>query len=451
MRCDHHGPCAASLIFAAIPVLLSPARAQEPALNESQQQEKHSAEPATLGDFMKPARWLRLGADWRGRAEYQIDPGQGTDNRYFLNRLRLRFDATPTTWMRLFAEVQDARAAGFLGCPGCPPQRDSLDIRQAFLAFGSSEEGWQMRLGRQELSLGDERLLGADNFWDTFGQSFDAASVSFQGVRFSAAAMLGFRVEPGIRHPDRADKANRIAALSLQWKLGASERIVEPYMLWKRGANTTDLLARPGHRDVVTSGIRFAGPWLSKLDYNTEFAVQRGHVRGDAIAAWAQHAEVGWQPLGRGVGPRIGLEYNFASGDSHPGDRLHQTFDDLYPAGYNVFGITDPYAWRNIRYPAASAQMPLTRQWSLFAGYRSYWLATARDGLYPGGDDYITRVPLASSTRIGQHALISLEYARSARWRIAGGYGHLFAGPYLREANSVSSLHSGYLMTGFAF
>ena len=49
---------------------------------------------------------------------------------------------------------------------GLEGQRNALDVRQGYAELGHPEEGWQMRVGRQELSVGDARLVGADNYWD---------------------------------------------------------------------------------------------------------------------------------------------------------------------------------------------------------------------------------------------------------------------------------------------
>jgi hypothetical protein len=210
-------------------------------------------------------------------------------------------------------------------------------------------------------------------------------------------------------------------------------------------------MQHPGHRDVAVPGLRAQGNMPRNLDYNVEMAIQRGHVVGDRLSAWAGHWEIGWKPRGREMGPRLGLEYNFASGDRQPDDQRHNTFDDLYPAGFNQYGITDPFAWRNIRYPAVATDVPLTRRWTVYGGWRSYWLATVNDGLYPGGDEYLTRNSDAGSSHIGSQIFFSAGYERSSLWRVHAGYGHLFSGKYLRESGHHSALRTAYLLTSITF
>jgi hypothetical protein len=39
-------------------------------------------------------------------------------------------------------------------------------MHQGYVEVGRAEQGWQMRFGRQELAVGDERLVSADSYWD---------------------------------------------------------------------------------------------------------------------------------------------------------------------------------------------------------------------------------------------------------------------------------------------
>jgi hypothetical protein len=393
---------------------------------------------------------LQFGVELSGRAESgaAFDPALG--GRFYLNRLRLDATLRPALWLRVFVQGQDARAFGLGGEGDRSGLRDTLDVHQAYLDVGRAETGWKLRVGRQELALGDERLLGADSYWDTFGQAFDAVRADYAGARLHALAFSGFRVEPALRRLNPFDTASRLSGLAVQVKM-PGEGILEPYVLWKRGGDTVDLLDRPGHRDVVAPGVRAQAALPHALDYNVEMVLERGHVVGDRISAWAGHWEVGWKPLGTEFGLRLALEYNFASGDTDPADGRYGTFDDLYPAGFNKCGMADPIAWRNIRYPALAAEVPLTRRWTLYAAYRQYRLPSLRDGLYPGGDQYLLRNPSATAADVGSQALVSAAYAPAPRWRFYAGYGYLFPGGYLRQSGYPAPLRTAYILSSVTF
>lgn len=392
-------------------------------------------------------RWIRLGGEVRGRAESSNAFDQSPSDSFYLNRLRLNVDLQPRPWLRFVLQGQDARV---FGANDAEPLRNTLEARQAYALIGNAEEGWQVRVGRQELAVGDERLVGADNYWDSFGLAFDAIRVGYSGSKFQATAFTGLRVEPARRRVDPFDTASRLSGLTVQVKT-RGDGIVEPYALWKRGGDTLDLMQHPGHRDVVTPGIRATGSLPRGTDYNIEMALQRGHVVDDRISAWAGHWELGWKPLGTDFGMRVGLEYNFASGDKNCSDGHYETFDDLYPAGFNKFGMSDPIAWRNIRYPAVGVEMPVAKRWTVYGGYRYFQLASAKDGIYPGGDHFLVRNLSTDSTHVGSHVLISTGYTHSDRWRIYGGYGYLLPGDYLQQSGYPGMLRTAYVQSSFTF
>jgi hypothetical protein len=417
--------------------------------------QERSPDPAGSGENKPGIRnlapaWLKLGVELRGRAESGNTFDETARTPLYLNRVRLNVAVQPGHWVRFFIQGQDARVFG----PGAGRERaylqDTIDVRQAYLDLGHAEGGWLLRAGRQELAFGDERLMGADDYWDCFGQSFDAVRLGFARGGIRVDAFTGFRVQAAHGRLDPFDENSRISGLAVHLTT-SGEGALEPYVLWKRGGVTRDLSGGPGHRDVLTEGVRAQGALPHSLEYNVEMGLQRGHVVNEEISAWAGHWEVGWKPLGLDSGLRLGIEYNYASGDEDAHDGKHGTFDDLYPAGFNKCGIADPIAWRNIRYPGIGAEVPVAKAWTIYATYRRYWLANIHDGLYPGGDEYLVRNPAARGSEVGAYALASVAYTRSEHWRFYAGYGRLAPGEYLRESGYQAPLRTAYVQSSFTF
>jgi len=350
--------------------------------------------------------WIKLGGEIRARAEANNVFEPNLDGNLYLNRLRLNVAVEPARWIRFFIQGQDARVVTMGTGADRSEFRNTLDLHQAYVDFGRTEAGWQLRFGRQELTSGDERLVAADSYWDWSGQTFDALRIGYIGKRFRVDTFAGLRVQSSRRRLDPFDTANQISGLTLQFTTRGKD-VLEPYFLWRRGGDTMDPLDRQGHRDVLTPGLRAQGAFPRSIDYNVEMALQRGHVVADRISAWAGHWELGWKPRGSEFGLRLACEYNYASGDKDPADGKYGTFDDLYPAGFNRFGMADLIAWRNVRYPAIGVEMPVSKRWTINGGYRWFWLASVRDGLYPGGDEHLVHNLLATSSRVGNQALAS--------------------------------------------
>jgi hypothetical protein len=406
---------------------------------------------AKAGGITALPQWLKVSGEMRGRMERGTAFDSDSMAPFYMNRFRLNVAVQPVRWLRFNVEAQDARAFSLGAKHDHSEARNPFDIHRAYAEFGNGETGWLLRAGRQELAIGDERLLGADADWDCIGQAFDAVRVGYSRGRVNATGFVGFRVQPThTGRMDRYDRTSRIAGVLVQikaWRDG----ILEPYAMWKRGEDTLDLMDNPGHRDVVASGIRAQGGLPRDLDYDIEMVVEGGHVVADRMSAWAGHWALGWKPLGKDSRMRLGAEYNFASGDNNRSDGRHGTFDDMYPAGYNEFGTQDPFAWRNIRYPAAVIEVSAGKHWTFGAGYRYFSLATTHDGLYLGGDEFMVKNQEANSSYVGSQTLVSATYSRSKRWKIGAGYGYLFPGEFLRESGYQSPQKTTYLMSSFTF
>src|ERR1051325_722559 len=132
--------------------------------------------------------WLRVRGEFRERAEGTENAGfnDARDDVYYLSRLRLNVTAT-TKYIVGAVQAQDARVARKTVGPTGAPFTAAFDLRQAYADVGTSRAPLVVRVGRQELGFGDQRLLGASN-WTNAARTFDAARVPIR----SAAG----RIEP---------------------------------------------------------------------------------------------------------------------------------------------------------------------------------------------------------------------------------------------------------------
>ena len=107
-----------------------------------------------------------------GRTAYGFKPG--IDDAYDLTRFRLNLEVAPKKWVRVFVQGQDARALGIDPSHLNSTLKDAFDLRQAYLEFKvGDQDGVSLRVGRQELIFGAERLVGTLD-WNNTARSFDA-------------------------------------------------------------------------------------------------------------------------------------------------------------------------------------------------------------------------------------------------------------------------------------
>ena len=108
-----------------------------------------------------------------------------SDDRLGLSRIRLNFDVKPVEQLRLFTEIQDSRdyKAGVSRRIGAGALEDRVDFFQLYADIKNFNTiPLTVRLGRQTLLFGDQRLVGPFG-WSNVGRSF-------QGIR------LIYRPEP---------------------------------------------------------------------------------------------------------------------------------------------------------------------------------------------------------------------------------------------------------------
>ena len=127
-------------------------------------------------------RWLRFGGEFRSRVEgftggsYKPD----TSDDYLLTRFRINMRIQATPWLKLFVQGQDAHVFGKNQNLPAAPFQDSMDLRQAYFEVGDTDKKWiGLRVGRQELAFGEDRLIGP-SVWLNTPRHFDAAHLTLR-------------------------------------------------------------------------------------------------------------------------------------------------------------------------------------------------------------------------------------------------------------------------------
>ncbi|HZT39214.1 MAG TPA: alginate export family protein [Bryobacteraceae bacterium] len=405
---------------------------------------------ASAGDWAELPDWLKLGGELRGRLETMtgLNYAPGDDDTYYLHRLRLDIGIEPVGWLRLFVQGQDARVGAYNHKPVPSNFADSFDLRQGYVEI-RPWRAWTVRLGRQELSFGEERLVGASN-WSNTGRSFDVARVTYAKPRARVDFFSGAVVATVDSQFDRPHFNNKFHGIYASLDQLPGKSTVQPYVLWKSSATAVDKEGHSGDLGVYTYGVRAVGSLSSRIDYGLEAAAQTGHLSGDSIRAWAGHWTLGRRLARSDRAPRLVAEYNYASGDdSRPGRR--GTFDQLYPTNHNKYGTADRIAWRNIHDAMLGLDWKANARMRLQLDYHSFWLADLRDALYTESGTPLIRNPNAPSKRIGAEIDLQASYKVNERLQFGGGCAHLFPGPYLRASTKHSGATAPYVMWTYSF
>ena len=241
-------------------------------------------------------RWFRVGGQYRGRLENDSALGfvPGTSDTYYLERFRLDLYVRPTPWLTFKAEMQDSRNFFYGDRPLPAKTYDPFDLREAYVELGRPESnGFDIKVGRQEVSLGSKRLV-APGEWPNAGGPFDAARAFY---KFDGIKLEFFAGSPMAVNTNGFDE--HVPGEHLYYTYEYFSKLIpnasiEPYYILRTRVNVKDERGYVGDSTLSTGGFRVIGLLPKRIDYTSETAWQWGRYGSDRVAALAGSYSIGW-------------------------------------------------------------------------------------------------------------------------------------------------------------
>jgi hypothetical protein len=378
-----------------------------------------------------------------------------SENNFLLLRTRVHLGYSPVDWFTIFGEGQNSSSTGDERNPN--PQSDGpFDLHQGYVRLGGSKNvPVSLTVGRQELSYGDERLIGAFD-WDNVGRSFDAAKLRYEQEAFWVDAFTGRVVLPNDNHFDEPNWDDWFSGISASTRELVPNTELQLYFLADNaGTDSPTHVTSYGKgnspRDIYTIGSRFQTlpGQLNGWDFNGEFAGQFGDfeyapgtpgvINGKRLnqLAYATHIEGGYTFTQTDFKPRLALGFDYASGDGNPNDNEHNTFVNLYPTNHKFYGAMDFLAWQNLIDPYFKASIIPAKGLSIALTYNLFWLANTSDFLYQVNGAPRTTGGYGIQPQNGSFAGHEIDliatYQPAPFVQLQGGFGHFFTGDYINQ------------------
>jgi len=306
--------------------------------------------PATATAAAMP---IVFSGEVRTRSERDHPGGAPADAfTYLRSRFGVRVDPAPGA--RVVLQVQDSRVLGAEGNAAAAPA-EQLDLHQGYVELSAPWRGVRAaaRVGRQEIALGNERLVGAVG-WSNVGRSFDGARVLLapDGAKpgaepWTATAFAATVEERGARFgaAGPAAKAADHAAVGAFVTRALGAGAVEVTALYDAGGRYR------GYADAnrATLDARLRAPRLLGLSVELEGALQVGrqndaadtaNVRAQDVRAWLLGARLGTPTApARRAAAAVGVDV--LSGDATPHDGRYTAFGTAYATNHPFYGLMD--------------------------------------------------------------------------------------------------------------
>ncbi|HXG48086.1 MAG TPA: alginate export family protein [Methylomirabilota bacterium] len=406
--------------------------------------------------------------------------GADNDNSYFSDKILLRAGYN-AKWWSFLVEGRSSSTSGDDRTPAFETD-DPADIHQAFFTVGNHKEfPLSAKIGRQEISYGDERLVGAFG-WHNIGRVFDAAKLRWQHEWFAAELFTGKIVLPDDNALNGWNDYNQFSGLHVTTR--QIPKTISEFYVFSRNDGVGSTRANPGAfapfqvgaptaRDIYTFGarLRSATNALGRFDYTVEGAYQVGNWKPTNTSdrqdhnAYAVMANVGYTFADTVGKPRVAIEYAYGSGDDSATDDDHNTFDNLYPTNHKFYGYADYLSWQNLHDVRGIFQIRPTTRLSLAVEGHLFWLADTADNLYNVGGVPRTGGGVGTGTGfnrnpsydsfVGGEVDVIAGYALTRFASLEAGYGHFFTGDYIDQswanAGGSADAHWFYIQTMIRF
>ncbi|MDF1666152.1 MAG: alginate export family protein [Planctomycetota bacterium] len=316
------------------------------------------AETTLQSIFLKNAKKLKIYGQARVRGEIKdnntdIDSSLSDRDEFALLRVRLGFQFTVREDLTVVAEFQDSRQFGGESTPASTGRElESTDISLGFIeAHDLLVDGLNVRLGRQILNFGDERLVGAFEY-NNFANRFDALSVIYRisdkkyDVIPTDTSADKLRIHSFLAIVDETNLNNDDAVFGGVYVTvddWIPAGLMEAYYFLLNDSDNrafTGENGRTGNLTVHTVGTR-GKFWIEPFIVIFEGAYQFGEFADDDIKAYAVSANLIYKAFKLPWQPRFALTYNYASGDDDPTDGDRKTFNNLFPTNHLFYGVTD--------------------------------------------------------------------------------------------------------------
>ncbi|MGJ1206436.1 alginate export family protein [Sphingobacterium lactis] len=353
---------------------------------------------------------------------------------YILSRFLLHGDFHFGSRFRTFVQLQSSLSGSRI--EPSPVDENPLDLHQAFVdvvALDQEETQLTLRLGRQEMSYGSQRLVSVRENPNN-RQSFDGVKVMLNRNNTSIDAFYSHYV--AVKKQIMDDGFNKNTRFWGVYGTQTNLPVLGNMDLYYLGFSKKKAVynALKGDEERHSIGSRIWGGYGS-WTYDLEGLYQFGQLDALDIQAWTASLNTTYQFVDARFQPELGLKTELISGDKGTGKTLG-TFNPMFPKGA-YFGLAAVIGPSNLVDLHPSVNFSLSKKLDLTLDYDIFWRMEEQDGIYAVNMSPIYGDGNTNEMHIGNQLTSALLFSPNRFVNIRGEWTWFQAGDYLKAVSSA--------------
>jgi hypothetical protein len=308
-------------------------------------------------------------------------------------------------------------------------EQNELSLHQVFFYYRFNKH-WMVRIGRQEMSYGNHRLITFREGPNT-RLTFDAAILKYNSKQRKVDV---FAISPVISQKGVFDDQS---FKDLAVGVYANERLakklsVDYYLLhFHSKRREYNFVIGIENREIV--GLRLFSE-NTRTNYEVEANYQFGRFGHQLINAYGISADLNHRMLPK-KSLLVGLAGNYLTGDKSKNDNQLNTYNLLYSKPQ--YGLTAPIGATNMITLNPYIKLNPIKKSSVYIGANFLWRQSNQDGTYSPGAIEVRPKPeslfVSSEKQVGTLVVLETSYAFNSNLSLAFDASHFISGRYVKQ------------------
>ncbi|HAP36278.1 MAG TPA: hypothetical protein DCQ28_10170 [Bacteroidetes bacterium] len=371
---------------------------------------------------------------------------------YNLLRTRLNMQFVPVEGTTIFFQLQDSRLFGGGNAALTRGAQDgmakNIDFHQAYFFLAKIfDSPFNLKLGRQEMAYGKQRLISPTN-WNNFGSTFDAAIVQWSSGDL-AADLFSAKL---IGNQTNTFSENLRGIHSTLKNFYSINTDLFLYFDNNTTRITKGIDKGKSRLSRYTGGVMFAGK-PKPFDFDLEYILQRGDIGiNDSAAINAIEASLfsmtGNYTISEQNKLRVGVLFTVMTGDDDQTKGANTTFNTLFTSTHTFLGFMDFFPKLLTQYGIQDLALQSAVQLfsSLAVTFDAHYFALNNDAPFKLSPTTSTR-----EKKMGYEFDLIMTHPYSSAVSINGGVAMFIPEKGMRYLMGPSAAYWGYVMTTINF